>query len=104
MHVTAPSAIPPTAPTKESTAWEVGLCACCLSELNPRAVGRAHAAFCSDFCKRRSADVRYDRRALRDNRIVEDLLAGDRMTALVVYHQHINFYALDLAYVRPRVG
>lgn len=48
--------------------------------------------------------MRYDRRAIRDGHIVEALRMGNEMTAMVIFHQHINFYALNMAYVRPRIA
>ena len=79
------------------------MCACCLEELDPWQVRRTRAAFCSAFCQRRADDVRYDRRAIRDGRIVRALQVGNEMMALVIFRQHINFYALNMAYVHPRV-
>lgn len=78
-------------------AWSFGKCVHCLSPLDPLQTTENKAAFCDSFCQRRAMDIRYVRGVIRSARIT------DYMTALVVYNNHINFFALDLAYVRPRL-
>lgn len=82
----------------DSTSWRIGLCANCLSPLDPGEVRGAGAAFCSKHCSQQAGGVRYLRAIIRDGR------SADPMTARVAINNIVTFLELDLAYTRPRVN
>jgi len=82
----------------DSTAWRIGLCANCLSPLDPAEVRGLGAAFCSKHCSKQAGGVRYLRAIIRDGR------SADPITALVAINNIVTFLALDLAYTRPRIN